>query len=201
MPASATRKVVPASGTSLLSTNELPHRTTKTASGALNGKRRRRSSGVVKAITARMSNHSGPSGPLLPPWCMTVEASPMPRPITIAASNQYRTVSSQSRFTLSSSHDGEPRAKPVAAADPGPGLELAAVDRHALSHADEAVAALVAVAAAGAVVAHGELDVPVAVADEHLRLVRPGVLDGVRQAFLDEPVRGEVDAGRKRLRR
>src|SRR5205085_3495497 len=139
-------------------------------------------SGVVKAITARMSNQSGPSGPFLWFWCRTVTASPMPSPATIAASNQYRSVSRQTRFTLSSSHDREPCAKPVAAACPGPGLELAAVDRHALAHADEAVSAFVSVASAGAVVAHGELDVPVAVANEHLRPVCPGVLDGVRQA-------------------
>jgi hypothetical protein len=55
---------------------------------AREGKRRRASSGVVKAITATMSNQSGPSGPLLPFWCRTVVASPMPSPATIAASNQ-----------------------------------------------------------------------------------------------------------------
>src|SRR5919201_7100442 len=200
--ASASKKVVPASGTSLWSTNELAHRTTKTASGALNGKRRHASSGVVKAITARMSNQSGPSGPFLPPSCRTVMASPMPSPATIAASNQYRSISCQRRFTTRpSSHDRKPRAKPVAAAYPGSGLELAAVDRYALAHADEAVSALVAAAPARAVVAHGELDVPVAVANEHLRLMRPRVLEAVRQALLDEPVRGEVDPGRKLLGR
>src|ERR671937_2652439 len=149
MPASATKKVVKASGTSLWSTNELAHRTMKTASVALNGKRRRASNGVVKAITARMSNQSGPSGPFLPPWCRTVMASPMASAATIAASNQDRSVSCQRRFTRSSSHDRKPRAKPVAAAYAGSGLELAAVDRHALAHADEAVAALVAIAPAG----------------------------------------------------
>src|SRR5437763_3147952 len=194
-------KVVPASGTSLLSTNELAPRTTKTASGALNGKRRRASSGVVKAIMARMSNQSGPSGPFLWPWCRTVMASPTPSPTTIAASNQYRTASGHRRFTSSSSHDRKPRAKPVAAARPRSGLELAAVDGHALAHADEAVSTLVAVAPARAVVAHGELDVPVAVADEHLRLAGSRVLQRVRQALLDEPVLGEVDSGRQLLRR
>src|SRR5205085_9609065 len=157
-------------------------------------------SGVVKAITARMSNQSGPSGPFLWFWCRTVTASPMPSPATIAASNQYRSVSRQTRFTLSSSHDREPCAKPVAAAYAGSGLELSAVHRDALAHADEAVSTLVAVAPAWSVVAHGEFHVPVAVADEDLRVVRPGVLDGVRQAFLDEPVRGEIDTGRKLLR-
>src|SRR5919201_4775307 len=199
--ASASKKVVPASGTSLWSTNELAHRTMKTASVALNGKRRHASSGVVKAITARRSNQSGPSGPFLPPWCRTVMASPMPSAATIAASNQYRTVSCQRRFTRSSSHDRKPRAKPVAAAYARSGLELAAVDRHALAHVDEAVSALVAVAPARAVVAHGELDVPVAVANEPLRRMRPRVLEAVRQALLDEPVRGEVDPGRKLLGR
>src|SRR6266498_887243 len=97
---------------------------------------------------------------------------------------------------ISSSLDREPGAQAVAASGAGAGLELAAVDRHALAHADQAVSALVAVAAAETVVAHGQLDLPVAVPDEHLGVLRPSVLEGVRQALLDEPVSGEVDAGR-----
>ena len=62
---------------------------------------------------------------------------------------------------------------------------------------DQAVAAALAAAVARAVVGDGQLDVTVAVAHEHLGVLRPRMLDRVRQAFLDEPVGGEVDpAGR-----
>src|SRR5207237_6742494 len=63
-----------------------------------------------------------------------------------------------------------------------------------------AVSPLVAVASAAAVVAHGQLDLPVAVADEHLGVLRARVLERVRESFLDEPVGGEVDARRELLR-
>jgi hypothetical protein len=61
------------------------------------------------------------------------------------------------------------------------------------------VSAALADASARPVVADGQLDVTVAVADEYLRVLRAGVLDRVRQPFLDEPVGGEVDAGRQCL--
>src|SRR5581483_6351649 len=88
----------------------------------------------------------------------------------------------------------------VAAAGPRAGLELAAVDRDALAHPDQAVPSFVAVAVAAPVVAHRQLDVPVAVADEHLRPARPRMLERVRQALLNEAVRGQVDARRQLLR-
>ena len=53
--------------------------------------------------------------------------------------------------------------------------------------------ALAAVATAGAVVGHGQLHVPAAEADEHLGMLGPRVLDGVRQPLLDEAVRGQVE--------
>src|SRR5207237_513221 len=99
-----------------------------------------------------------------------------------------------------SSPDRKPGPKPVATACAGPGLELTTVDRNPLAHADEAVSTLVAVSSAAAVVAHRQLDLPVAVADEHLGVLRARVLERVRESFLDEPVGGEVDAGRKLLR-
>src|ERR671937_64382 len=93
--------------------------------------------------------------------------------------------------------DRQARAKPVATLRPRAGLELAAVHGDALAHADEAVSALVAVAAARTVVAHRQLDVAVAVANDDLGPLRPGVLERIREPLLDEPVSGEVDAGRK----
>src|SRR2546423_2924772 len=87
--------------------------------------------------------------------------------------------------------------KPVSALRPWARLELAAVDRHPLAHADEAVSALVAVAPTRAVVAHRQLDVAVAVADEHLGVCRAGVLDRIREPLLDEAVGGQVDTGGK----
>jgi hypothetical protein len=62
------------------------------------------------------------------------------------------------------------------------------------------VAAAVATAVARPVVGHAQLDEPVRVADEHLRVLRARVLQRVRQSFLDEPVRGQVDAGRELYR-
>src|SRR5438034_800270 len=90
--------------------------------------------------------------------------------------------------------------KPVPALRPGARLELAAVDGDPLSHADEAVSALVAVAPTWAVVAHRQLDAAVAVADEHLGVCRAGVLERIREPLLDEPVGGQVDTGGKLYR-
>src|SRR5204863_4419627 len=93
------------------------------------------------------------------------------------------------------SGDRERGAEPEAALGPRTGVELTAVDGDALPHADEAVPALDAAAAASSVVADGQFDAAVAVAHDDLRILGPRVLDCVRQTFLDEPVRGEVDAG------
>src|SRR5205085_10289609 len=78
--------------------------------------------------------------------------------------------------------DRQARPKPVPALRPRAGLELAAVYGDALAHPDEAVSSLVAVSAAGAVVAHRQLDVAVGVADEHLGFSRAGVLERVRES-------------------
>src|SRR5438128_2144945 len=88
----------------------------------------------------------------------------------------------------------------IAALGPRACLELAAVHGDPLAHADEAVSALVAVAPTGAVVHDRQLDVAVAVADEHLGVRRARVLERVREPFLDEPVGGQVDTGGKRYR-
>src|SRR5262245_51611713 len=88
---------------------------------------------------------------------------------------------------------GKACAQGVTAFGARPGLELAAVDRHPLPHPDEAMPASTAVAAAGAVVGHRDLDAPVSVANDHVRLGRPRVLDRVREPFLYEPVRRQVD--------
>src|SRR5262245_50642161 len=98
--------------------------------------------------------------------------------------------------TLSALH-GKPCARGVTALGPGPCLELGAGDHHALQHANEAVAAPPAVAAAGAVVGHGYLDAAASVANDHVRLGRPRVLDRIREALLNEAVGRQVDAGRQ----
>jgi hypothetical protein len=87
--------------------------------------------------------------------------------------------------------------QPVASTRQRAALEHAAVDGDALPDAEQPVPAAVAAADSVAVVADGHLDVPVDVADGHVRLRRLRVLDRVRQAFLYEPVRGHVDSRRK----
>src|SRR6266545_6618113 len=162
------------------------------------GNRRRANRGARITKQASTSNQSGPRGPS---WRLcrrtTAPAIPAPMPARISASNQYWRAGCQRRFTLSLLFDREAGVKPVAAPRAGPGLEFSAVDRHALAHAHEPVAALVAAAVAGAVVAHGHVDTPVAVADDHLRVLGTGVLERIREALLNQAVRGEIDAGRK----
>src|SRR5215211_5054921 len=93
----------------------------------------------------------------------------------------------------------KPGPQAVASFRPRARLEHAAVDRDPLAHANEAVAAAVAAADALAVVAHGDLDFPGAIADEYLRPLCPRMLERVGEALLDEAVGGEVDAGGERL--
>jgi hypothetical protein len=50
------------------------------------------------------------------------------------------------------------------------------------------------------VVAHRHLEISVAVTDDDLGALRARVLERVRKALLDKPVRGEIDPGRERLR-
>ena len=57
--------------------------------------------------------------------------------------------------------------------------------------------AALSAAVARAVVADGQLDVAVVVANEHLGVAGPRVLERVRQTFLHEPVGREVEAGRE----
>src|SRR5438477_5281529 len=77
------------------------------------------------------------------------------------------------------------------------GFELAPVDRDALAHPDEAVAAAASVASAPPVVADRQLDISVLVAHDDFGPLRPSVLERVRQAFLDEPVGSQAETRRK----
>jgi hypothetical protein len=74
------------------------------------------------------------------------------------------------------------------------GLELSSVDGDTLAHPDEAVAGAPPVAVRATVVRHAHLDLTVAVPHAHLRARRARVFERIRQAFLDDAVRGEVDA-------
>ena len=80
-----------------------------------------------------------------------------------------------------------------------PGRQLAAVERHALAHADEPVPAAVGRRVVPpAVVGHLEAQLARAVLQAHRRARRAGVPEGVGQALLHDPVGGQVDAGRQR---
>ena len=82
-------------------------------------------------------------------------------------------------------------------------FELAAVDRYALAHADQAVTAAVRwrfAVRSLPVVRYLDLDVAVVVAHVHLGVRRGRVIDRVRQALLHEAVRRQVDAGWERYR-
>ena len=113
---------------------------------------------------------------------------------------------SAARLTQPPSGAGASRAGEPAAA-PAPGGELAAVERDALAHADQAAALAQQGAAveAGvrvlgriadrAVVGDLDLEVAHAVAHGHDRAPGPGVAQAVGQALLDDAVGGEVHAG------
>ena len=87
----------------------------------------------------------------------------------------------------------------VPAAGPRSGLELAAVDGDALAHPDETVAAALRLPVGeprpSSLTTSSTPSSPVA--DDHLGPGGVRVLHRVRQAFLDEAVGGEVDAGRQ----
>src|SRR6266480_3888106 len=80
---------------------------------------------------------------------------------------------------------------------PRPSVELAPVDRHSLTHPDEAVTPAVAVTHARPIVQHHHLDLAVAVVDDNFGAGRASVLQGIRQALLHEPVRGQIDPSRE----
>ena len=81
-----------------------------------------------------------------------------------------------------------------------PGVERAAVERDALAHPDEAVAAAVGRAARAGPSSRPRARAPsAAVADGDLGApAPPGVLERVRERLLHDPVRGQVDARRQR---
>ena len=151
--------------------------------------------GPRKAIVIRTSSQAGPSAPF-GSGARTAIESIQAIAARISASTQNRRTSEERRVT-------RPGASRVVGSRPGQwaGLELAAVDRDPLAHADQAVAAALAAAVSGAVVGDGQLDVAVAVADDHLGALCARVLDRVGQALLDESVGGQVDARRQGLRR
>ena len=98
-------------------------------------------------------------------------------------------------------HERQLRTDPEAAAAPPPGLELAAVELHALAHADEAVAAVAAeplARRAGAAVGDLELELALAPAHVHLGGRVVGVLERVRQPLLHDAEGGEVEPGGQR---
>ena len=64
------------------------------------------------------------------------------------------------RSSIASALHGKARSERVTALRPRPCFELAAVDRHALAHADETVPASAAVTAARAVVGDDDLHLP-----------------------------------------
>ena len=79
------------------------------------------------------------------------------------------------------------------------GVEATAVERDALAHADETVAAARgACGPPGPVVDDLELERVGAVADVNLGVSVAGVLERVRQRLLDDPVGRELDPGRQR---
>src|SRR4029453_5001981 len=78
------------------------------------------------------------------------------------------------------------------------GFDRAAVHRHALAHTREPVTAGAVLALRRPpVVRDLEVDGVPAVADGPPRVRGPCVLDRVRQRLLDDPVGGEVEAGRE----
>jgi len=87
------------------------------------------------------------------------------------------------------------------AAPPAPHGECAVVERDALAHSNEAVPAL---ACSGngsrAIVDDFDLECGGGVAKRHVGARRAAVLARVRQRFLHDPVRGEVEPGRQRPR-
>lgn len=95
--------------------------------------------------------------------------------------------------------DGQSRAHRETPARSGARLERAAAEERALLHPEQAMAAPRSAVRATAVVDDLELDVIGRVAHEHLGLGRAGVLERVRQGFLDDAERTEVDAGRQGL--
>src|SRR5215831_20651969 len=89
---------------------------------------------------------------------------------------------------------GQTRAEREPALGPRASLDLSSVDGDALAHTDETVPSRGTTAVSRPVVHHRYIDVPVVVADEHLRIPRARVLDRVRQALLDDAIRRQVDA-------
>src|SRR4051812_8873659 len=84
-------------------------------------------------------------------------------------------------------------ADQVAAAGLGPGLQGAAVEVDPLPHADQSVTAPTAVSGARPVVCDLEIETARPVADGDGCVCGAGVLEGVGQGFLDDPVCRQVE--------
>jgi hypothetical protein len=83
----------------------------------------------------------------------------------------------------------------------GARLDRPAEDRDSLAHPDQPVAsAACADAPAGAVVDDLQLDAVAQIPDLDPHAPAAGVLEDVRERLLDDPVRGQLDCGRKRPR-
>ena len=88
--------------------------------------------------------------------------------------------------------------RPAALVQPA-GLEVAAVQRDPLAHPDQPMPACPAASATPEPSSDTSSSTASArVADDDTRPRRPGVLEGVGQGLLDDPVRAQVDARRQR---
>jgi len=94
----------------------------------------------------------------------------------------------------------QPCADEEATAVLRPGLEIAAIQRHALAHADEPVTAADAVPGAPTVSVIDDLELErlAPVADAHVRRRRTGVPERVRQCLLHDAIGGEINPTRER---
>ena len=90
---------------------------------------------------------------------------------------------------------------PEAALRPRTGVQQAAVDRHALTHADEPVTGPGLVVSRSAAIV-GDIELQLAGAGTHLdgHMRGPGALDGVGERLLDDAVGGEAESRRQPVR-
>src|SRR3954468_16112557 len=190
--------------------------TAKANAGAANGSRRRRSSGSVHAAVATMTASPGP-GPKLTqtPACWTTAST------KTSASNGCRLShccdlmvaiptegcscrSSRGRVGCASGgashHRGSPPLERQAGTDAEaargsrPHIQLTAVQRHALAHADEAVAARLSLLCPGSVVDDLQRQRVLLVAERHACACGTRVLERVGQRLLHDAIGGHLDA-------
>src|SRR5436190_16263160 len=90
----------------------------------------------------------------------------------------------------------EARLHHETAASARPGLQRAAVKLDPLPHPCEPIASAIPGECSSTVVCHLDLDLTHAVANDDGSLCRARVLDDVRERLLQDPIGGDVDAGR-----